>query len=117
MKQEGKDIGNQVETRQIKQLPETFRKNGLDYRLVMRNDKVALYELKFDGGCVGWEVARIYHQEAILLNNHLIKEGEVLPGNEKFGTEGSRAFHRDSRKKAEAYFHELTESLNCKIHL
>lgn len=99
----------------MRQLPETFRKNGLTYRLVMRNDQVAMYELTWEGACCGWEVARIFTQGERSINGHIIQAAEVLPSNEKFGTEGintkSQAFHMDGRKRAEAYFTELSDRL------
>lgn len=91
------------------QLKERFRKNGLDYQLIKRNDLVALYELLFDGECVGWEVARIHIEKPTKFNG--FQEREALPSNEQFGTEGkltkSQAFHCNSRMRAEAYFTEL----------
>ncbi len=99
----------------MRQLPETFRKNGLTYRLVMRNDQVAMYELTWEGACCGWEVARVFTQGERSINGHIIQAAEVLPSNEKFGTEGinikSQAFHMNGRKKAEAYFTELSDRL------
>lgn len=95
----------------MNKLKEIFRKNGLDYQLIMRNDKVALFELLFDGECVGWEVSRIYFQKEIILSDRHFQESEVLPGNEKFGMEGSKAFHMDGRDKAEIYFDILTNGL------
>lgn len=99
----------------MRQLPEQFRKNGLDYRLVVRNDKVALYELTWEGECCGWEVARIFTQAERILNGRTLQASEVLPSNEKFGTEGiltkSQAFHSANRKKAEEYFTTLSDRL------
>ena len=99
----------------MKTLPETFGKNGLHYQLIRRTDRVVLYQLLFDGECVGWEVARIFIQREHILNGHTIQAAEVLPSNEKFGTEGlktkSQAFHANSRIKAETYFTELSERL------
>ncbi len=99
----------------MRQLPEQFSKNGLNYRLVMRNDKVALYELTWGGDCCGWEVARIFTYGERAINGRTIEAAEALPSNEMFGMEGkltkSQAFHSLSRKKAEEYFFTLSERL------
>jgi hypothetical protein len=92
-------------------LSEQFRKNGLDYCLVNRNEHVALYELDYDGECVGWEVSRIYQQQASTFAGRNYREGEVLPSNEKFGPDGSKAFHADGKAKAELYFPILSDGL------
>lgn len=99
----------------MKQLPERFRKNGLDYHLIRRTDLVALYELTWEGENCGWEVSRIFTHGERTLNGRTIEAAEALPSNEKFGTEGlltkSQAFHSANRKKAEEYFTTLSDRL------
>ena len=44
----------------MKILKTRFRKNGLDYTLMKRNDKIALFQLGSTGYPDGYEVSRIY---------------------------------------------------------
>jgi hypothetical protein len=94
----------------MKKLQMTFRKNGLNYTLLKRNDKVALFELDF--GVSGYEVSRIHHQPESVICGRTIEAGEVLASNEVFGSEGSKAFSSSGKKRAETYFDALTASLN-----
>ncbi len=85
-------------------LKESFRKNELPYTLIKRNEKVALY------GVGGYYTDEILHYEVCkihIINNDFVGHREVIPGNELFGKEGSRAFN--DYDQALKYFAVLTE--------
>jgi hypothetical protein len=78
-------------------LKDMFRKNGLYYKLIKRNDKVGFYETYVYGKLCGFEVARIYN--------------EVLVSDDDFGLEGSKCFFAGEPKRARMYFEKLTKKL------
>lgn len=92
-------------------LKETFRKNGLNYKLLDRTDKVAVYELKI-GTVVGYEVCKIYFNKARTLWGKDLPESESVPSNEQFGYEGSKCFFPHDLKLAKEYFKEFDDKLS-----
>jgi hypothetical protein len=93
-------------------LKERFRKNGLDYRLLDRNDSYALYELTYKdqvgSAIVGYEVDRIRIQKAHTMFGRTYPDAEVIPGNEEFGMDGSelvrsKSFFPQELDRAEEY--------------
>ena len=91
----------------MKPLRDSFRKNGLPYTLIKRNEKIALFGVC---GChtnefIHFEVCRIH-----IVNNEFIGHREVIIGNEQFGKEGSLAFN--SQDEALNYYGELSKQLN-----
>jgi hypothetical protein len=86
-----------------------FRKNGLDYRLLDRNDSYALYELTIESVIVGYEVDRIRINKAGDRFGLHFPESESLPSNDQFGTDGSKAFFPHELERTEKYLN-LTNS-------
>ena len=95
----------------MKQLKETYIRNGLHYKLLKRNDKVAMYELGF--GTSGYEVDRIHLRKEKNIKGTILEAGEALPTNEQFGTEGSKAFSTNNRDGAEKYFIYFSNALEA----
>lgn len=95
----------------MKQLPEQFRKNELPYTLLKRNEVVALYGVggTYTEKILHYEVCQIHHQRGRVFRGVVWEAGEVLPSDEQFGRDGSRAIinHDEALK----YFDELTTSL------
>lgn len=91
----------------MQKLKQTFRKNGIDYKLIKRSDAVALFELRLYDNIVGYEVNKIYQNEERTMAGVLIPAGEGITGNEQFGSDGSKAFFPDDRVEADRYYHEL----------
>lgn len=86
----------------MKLLKENFRRDGLLYTLLKRNDMVALYSI---GGTnsdkvTHYEVCKAY------IRKDRFGERESLPTNEQFGRDRSRCFIRYT--SALNYFDELT---------
>jgi len=65
-----------------------FRINGLRYKLLQRNDKVALYGIggEFTDEIMHWEVDIIY------IRNDQYGEREAIPTNGQFGRDRSKCF-------------------------
>ena len=89
----------------LKTIALTFRKNGLPYRLIQRNDFVALY------GVAGTFTDRILHYEVcrIHIRDDQYGRREALPSNEQFGRDDSRALL--DYEEALEYFEELTSRI------
>jgi len=93
-------------------LNETFRKNGLVYKLLGRTAKAALFELKLPTGEVsGYEVCRIHLRRACMLNGREYPEAEVTPSNSEFGDDGSRSFFPYDLERAKDFLREFTLQL------
>ncbi len=93
----------------LKTIALTFRKNGLPYRLIQRNDFVALYGTggTFTNHILHYEVCRIH------IRDDQYGRREALPSNEQFGRDESRAIL--NYEEALAYFQELTSRIRIDI--
>lgn len=89
----------------MNKLKEKFRKNGLPYTLLKRNEIVALYGIggTYTDEIIHWEVCRIY------IRNDKFGVREAIPSNERFGRDGSSGFN--DIESALSYFDELTTKL------
>jgi hypothetical protein len=99
----------------FQRLPVQFSKNGLPYRLVLRNEVVAMFGV---GGIYypdnfHYEVVKIYRVPERVLFGKLRPACEALPSNEQFGLDGSKCFV--DRERAKAYFLELTTRLKSRL--
>ncbi len=93
----------------MEKIKDKFRKNSLLYRLIKRNDLVALY------GLGGTFTDKILHYEVCRIRIRNDKYGfrEALPSNEQFGREGSLAII--NLDEALRYFEELTSLLESSL--
>ena len=100
----------------MKTLNETFRKNGLQYNLVKRNDLVAMYGVggTYTDKLIHYEVCKIVFNEEYTIHGNIIPDGESIPGNELFGKEGSQAYPARDYEIALKYFDELTSILKTR---
>ncbi|MCJ7449217.1 MAG: hypothetical protein MUO72_16195 [Bacteroidales bacterium] len=89
----------------MKRLKERFRKNGLPYTLLKRNEVVAMYGIggTYTEKILHWEVCKIY------IRNDKYGIRESIPSNEQFGRDPSRCFN--DIESALQYFEELTTKL------
>ena len=90
----------------MKILKTRFRKNGLDYTLLKRTDKVALFQLGHLPDPDGYEVSRIY-----IMRPHKAfgVDFEIITNNDQFFTDGSGAFR--SLENALKHFDKLSDKL------
>src|SRR5665647_92058 len=76
----------------MKLLKTEFRKNGLDYTLLKRTDKIALFQLGHLPEPDGYEVCRIYIMRPHKAFGVVFEESEVISTNDQFFADGSGAF-------------------------
>ena len=76
----------------MKILKTQFRKNGLDYTLLKRTDKIALFQLGHLPDPDGYEVCRIYIMRQHRAFGIDFEESEIITSNDQFLTDGSGAF-------------------------
>jgi hypothetical protein len=76
----------------MKILKTQFRKNGLDYTLLKRTDKIALFQLGLSSDTVGYEVCRIYIMRPHKAFGVDFEESEIITSNDQFHADGSGSF-------------------------
>jgi hypothetical protein len=76
----------------MKILKTEFRKNGLDYTLLKRTDKIALFQLGQLQDPDGYEVCRIYIMRPHKAFGVDFEESEIITSNDQFLTDGSGSF-------------------------
>lgn len=92
----------------MKTLPLKFRKNGQDYYQRLRGRKACIYEQRFQGKLISYEVFRIRIQPERKIGDIDLPKREQYPPNEGFGY---WAFSITSWERALKKYHEL-ESKN-----
>lgn len=103
-----------IRTKQsIQRVKSEFRKNGLPYTLLKRNEVVALFGVggTFTKKILHHEVCRIKIVPAGEMFGKTYPAHETLPSNEMFGRDGSAAIVK--RIEADKYFEELTQRINA----
>jgi hypothetical protein len=93
----------------MKILKTQFRKNGLNYTLLKRNDKIALFQLGLSSYSDGYEVCRIYIMRPHKAFGVDFEESEIISSNDQFLTDGSGSFR--SLDNALKHFDNLSEKL------
>jgi hypothetical protein len=76
----------------MKTLKAQFRKNGLDYTLLKRTDKIALFQLGLPSYPDGYEVCRIYIMRPHKAFGVDFEESEIISSNDQFLFDGSGSF-------------------------
>ena len=88
-------------------LPKEFRRDGFNYRQIVREGKAAIYE-QIWSGCpnpsISYEVIRIRRREGFQIGGKFIEPAEVYPRSEAWGTD---AFTFADREAAFAKLREL----------
>ena len=92
----------------MKTLKTQFSKNGLDYTLLKRNDKIALFQLGHLPDPDGYEVCRIYIMRPHKAFGVEFEESEIITSNDQFHADGSGAFR--SLDSALKHYDKLFES-------
>jgi len=94
----------------MKILKTHFSKNGLEYTLLKRNDKIALFQLGISSECPdGYEVSRIYIMRPHKAFGVDFEEAEIISSNDQFLFDGSGAFR--NLDNALKHFDKLTNKL------
>jgi hypothetical protein len=76
----------------MKTLKTSFSKNGLDYTLMKRTDKIALFQLGPSIAPDGYEVCRMYIMRPHKAFGVDFEESEIISSNDQFMTDGSGSF-------------------------
>jgi hypothetical protein len=76
----------------MKTIPEVYRKNGYDYKLISRSDNVAIYEQTDNGKFIGYEVCRIKIALAGLVFGKWQDVREILPSSSEWGRNAYTVF-------------------------
>lgn len=66
-------------------LPPKLRKNGFDYYLVIRNEKVAVYMQRYTENVKYFEVFKIKVKPAVQFKGKWLPEREAFPSDSDFG--------------------------------
>jgi hypothetical protein len=97
----------------MKILKTEFRKNGLDYILLKRTNKIALFQLDLLSDTVGYEVSRIYIMRPHKAFGVDFEESEIITSNDQFHADGSGAFR--SLENALKHFDKLSNKFARKV--
>jgi hypothetical protein len=97
-----------------KPLPIRFRKEGFNYRQIIRDGNAAIYEQTWNGWCnpsIAYEAIRVRHREGFQINGRFVEPAEVYPKSEAWGVDGRTVLEqrRGVRKRPDPYN-------ACKIH-
>ena len=93
----------------MKILKTQFIKNGLDYTLLKRTDKIALFQMGHLPYPDGYEVCRIYIMRPHKAFGIAFEESEIITSNDQFYADGSGSFR--SLDRALKYFDKLSNKL------
>jgi hypothetical protein len=93
----------------LKILKTEFRKNGLDYTLLKRTDKIALFQLGHLPEPDGYEVSRIYIMRPHKAFGIDFEESEIISSNDQFLSDGSGSFR--NLENALRHFDKLSNKL------
>jgi hypothetical protein len=97
---------------QIKRLPETLKRNGVNYKMILRDEKVVLWELSIHKVIIGFEVSQIRILPEQKKFGKTFPARESLPPNSWFGVmDHSKCFFQDELERAKTYFEELSSML------
>lgn len=70
----------------IEQLPVRFKRKGFVYEQVCRNQEKVLYRQSMNGKTIAFELFRIKIQKPTEFNGIILKEKEMFPSDEAFGS-------------------------------
>ena len=99
----------------MKSLKTHFSKNGLDYTLLKRTDKIALFQLGLSSYPDGYEVCRIYIMRKHKAFGIDFEESEIISSNDQFYADGSGSFR--SLDNALRHFDKLSNKFVRKANV
>jgi hypothetical protein len=82
-----------------KPLPKGFRKDGFNYRQIIRDNNAAIYEQTWNGclePSISYEVIHIRKREGFEINGRYVEPGEVYPNSEAWGVDGFTLTDKDA---------------------
>jgi len=97
------------ENTDFKVLPDFYKKNGYDFKLVKREGNIAIYSQGDDEGRVfAYEVFEVRKQKETQFGDIHYEAKERVPSNEEWGT---NAFTVHSMEQAEKYVKQIQETI------
>jgi hypothetical protein len=82
-----------------KPLPKQFRRDGFNYRQIVRDEDGAVYEQIWNA-CqnpdVTYEVIRIRRREGFEIHHRFVEPAEIYPNSESWGTDGFTFTDKDA---------------------
>jgi hypothetical protein len=100
--------GRAAEPIAYKPLAANYRKNGYDYALIDRTERVALYRQSDASGFKAFEVCRVLRHEGRTIGGAAMPPAEFLPSTEQWG---QQAWTFLALGKAYDKYHEQNERL------
>jgi len=82
-----------------KPLPLRFRKNGFNYRQIMRDGNAAVYEQTWNGclePSISYEVIHVREREGFTISGRFVEPAEVYPNSEAWGVDGFTLTDKDA---------------------
>jgi len=82
-----------------KPLPIRFRRDGFNYRQIMRDDNAVIYEqtwISCPNPSISYEVIRIRCREGFHIGDRFVEPGEVYPNSEAWGVDGFTLTDKDA---------------------
>jgi hypothetical protein len=82
-----------------KPLPIRFRKDGFNYRQIMRDGNAAIYEQTWNGclePSISYGLIRIRRREGFQINGRFVEPGEVYPNSKAWGVDGFTLTDKDA---------------------
>ena len=82
-----------------KPLPIQFRKNGFNYRQIMRNGNAAVYEQTWNrcpNPSISYEVICIRRREGFQIDDRFVEPAEVYPNPEAWGVDAWTRLSKDA---------------------
>jgi len=90
-----------------KPLPKEFRRDGFQYRQIVREKNGAIYQQIWNGcpnSSIAYEVVRVRLRKGFRIGGRIVQPAEVYPRSEAWGTD---AFSYTNKDAAFAKLHEL----------
>ena len=95
----------------MKTIPETYSKNGYNYRLIERTAKAAIYGQHMGSRLIAYEVVKVRvragRESEVNGRNVVFEAGEYLPSTEEWGRFGWTYPVNGGLEPAQARFHGL----------
>ena len=91
--------GGSEKRHSYKPLPKEFRRDGFQYRQIIREGDAAIYEQRWTGcqnPSIAYEVIRIRRREAFEIAGRFVEPAELYPNSEAWGTDGFTFTDKDA---------------------
>lgn len=98
-------------TKDFLRLPEAFNKNGYNYKLIYREDDVAIYSQNINDNQIAFEVFEVRKNKQFEIDGRIIPARESVPSSEQWG---NNAFTVHSLLEAAKYMERIKERIRIR---